>query len=290
LNLLISKSVVRTNAIAPAWPNILQSPCARSIAAAGLAHSIGSPAAMSPSTKSKGNATKNEISAIGHRVALQGRPDGHSYPVIPASPMRVFPIWIKHPFHMTVQCAHHADVRKHRWPVTFCHNYERFHRGLPFEGFILCLRQCGDVQRGIAKRDQLFALRQRNRIVKLLIPRHNSTPRPRTECSIGSRKFQPSPYYYRMRKVKFVDSQSIALQMALPGVTLTPEQQNPGSSKAGWWTIMCASKSRSAMTEAGASRFTRGVTRSAWTFSARLMRPNMPRITVGPPVRRSRQS
>jgi hypothetical protein len=69
LNLPISKSVVRTNAMAPAWPNILQNPCARSIAAAGLAHSIGSPAAMSPSTKSKGNATKKVISAMGHRFA-----------------------------------------------------------------------------------------------------------------------------------------------------------------------------------------------------------------------------
>jgi hypothetical protein len=65
LNLPISKSVVRTNATAPAWPNIFQSACARSIAAAGLSHSTGSPAAMTPSTKSKGNATKRVISAIG---------------------------------------------------------------------------------------------------------------------------------------------------------------------------------------------------------------------------------
>ena len=71
LNLPISKSVVRTNAIAPAWPNTFQSPCARSIAAAGLAHSTGSPAAIPPSTKSKGNATKTVISAIGHRFACR---------------------------------------------------------------------------------------------------------------------------------------------------------------------------------------------------------------------------
>jgi hypothetical protein len=71
-----SKSVV-ANAIAPAWPNIFQSPCARSIAAAGLAHSIRSPAAMPPSAKSKGNAAKKVISAIGHRFAFQGQPNGH---------------------------------------------------------------------------------------------------------------------------------------------------------------------------------------------------------------------
>ena len=50
----------------------LPSPCARSIAAAGLAHSMGSPAAMPLSTKSKGNATNKVISAIGHRFAFAG--------------------------------------------------------------------------------------------------------------------------------------------------------------------------------------------------------------------------
>jgi hypothetical protein len=65
LNLPISKSVVRLNATEPAWPNIFQSPCARCIAAAGLGHSIGSPAAMLPSIKSHGIATKEVISVIG---------------------------------------------------------------------------------------------------------------------------------------------------------------------------------------------------------------------------------
>jgi hypothetical protein len=41
-----------------------QSPCARRIAAAGLGQSTGSPGAMAPSMKSKGNATKKMISAI----------------------------------------------------------------------------------------------------------------------------------------------------------------------------------------------------------------------------------
>jgi hypothetical protein len=64
LNLPISKSVVRLNATDPAWPNTFQSPCARCIAAAGLGQSMGSPAAMPPLMKSKGNATKKVISAI----------------------------------------------------------------------------------------------------------------------------------------------------------------------------------------------------------------------------------
>jgi hypothetical protein len=51
------------NATEPAWPNTFQSPCARCIAAAGLGQSIGSPAAMPLSAKSKGKATKNVISA-----------------------------------------------------------------------------------------------------------------------------------------------------------------------------------------------------------------------------------
>jgi hypothetical protein len=66
LNLPISKSVVRLNATEPAWPNIFQSPCAQSIAAAGLGQSIGSPAVTPPSLKSKGKATKEVISVIGY--------------------------------------------------------------------------------------------------------------------------------------------------------------------------------------------------------------------------------
>src|SRR5258707_13042788 len=49
-NLPISKSVVRLNAIAPAWPKVFQSPCARATAAAGLEHLTGSPATTPPST------------------------------------------------------------------------------------------------------------------------------------------------------------------------------------------------------------------------------------------------
>src|SRR6202035_2030931 len=65
-NLPISKSLVRLIATAPAWPNIFHSPSALCIAAAGLGHLIGSPAAMPPSTKSNGDATKYVIPAMAH--------------------------------------------------------------------------------------------------------------------------------------------------------------------------------------------------------------------------------
>jgi hypothetical protein len=65
-NLPISKSLVRLSATAPAWPNIFHSPSALCIAAAGLGHLIGSPAAMPPSTKSNGKATKYVIPAMTH--------------------------------------------------------------------------------------------------------------------------------------------------------------------------------------------------------------------------------
>jgi hypothetical protein len=74
LNLPISKSVVRLNATEPAWPNIFQSPCAQSIAAAGLGQSMHSPAATPPSLKSKGKATKEVISVIGYNCYRPGSP------------------------------------------------------------------------------------------------------------------------------------------------------------------------------------------------------------------------
>jgi hypothetical protein len=74
LNLPISKSLVRQNATEPAWPNTFQSPCASCIAAAGLGQLMGSPAAIAPSTKSKGNATKEMISAIGSRRCADDHP------------------------------------------------------------------------------------------------------------------------------------------------------------------------------------------------------------------------
>jgi hypothetical protein len=46
------------------------------------------------------------------------------------------------------------------------------HRGLPFIRIVFRLGQLGDVERGVAERDQRLALRQLYRIEKLWIPRH----------------------------------------------------------------------------------------------------------------------
>jgi len=70
---------------------------------------------------------------------------------------------------------HHADPREHRWPVMLGNQYQRLHRGLPFVGIVLGLGQLGDVERGVAERDQRLAARQYYRIEKLLIPRHSAS-------------------------------------------------------------------------------------------------------------------
>src|ERR1039458_6846545 len=60
----------------PVWPNTFQRPCARSIAVAGLGHSIGSPTTTLPSATSNGNATKYVIPAVAHllnRTSPYGR-------------------------------------------------------------------------------------------------------------------------------------------------------------------------------------------------------------------------
>ena len=49
---------------------------------------------------------------------------------------------------------------------------ESAHRGLPFIRIVFRLGQLSDVERSVAERDQRIALRQLNRIEKLLIPRH----------------------------------------------------------------------------------------------------------------------
>jgi hypothetical protein len=46
------------------------------------------------------------------------------------------------------------------------------HRGLPFFGVVFGLGQFGDVERGIAERDEFLALGQLDWIEKSLIPRH----------------------------------------------------------------------------------------------------------------------
>jgi hypothetical protein len=82
--------------------------------------------------------------------------------------MRVFPIWITHPFDASVQRPDHANSRKHCWPVMFGNQYQRFHRGLPFVGVVLCLPQLGDVQRRIAQGESAGRSRAPSFSVKIL--------------------------------------------------------------------------------------------------------------------------
>jgi hypothetical protein len=62
----VAGSPVRLNATAPVWPTPFQRSCARSIAAAGFEHSIGSPTMTLVSATSNGNATK---CSPGHRLS-----------------------------------------------------------------------------------------------------------------------------------------------------------------------------------------------------------------------------
>jgi len=61
---------------------------------------------------------------------------------------------VEHSLNMTVQGSHDTYPSEHRRAVMFRNQQERHHRGLPFFGIVLCLRQFGDVERGVAKRDQ----------------------------------------------------------------------------------------------------------------------------------------
>jgi len=40
--------------------------------------------------------------------------------------------------------------------VKFGNQRKRLHRGLPFFGIVFCLGQLGDVERGVAERDQPY--------------------------------------------------------------------------------------------------------------------------------------
>lgn len=56
-------------------------------------------------------------------------------------------------------------------PILFCNEQQRVHGGLPFFGIVFCLRQLGDVERGVAEGDQLAPAGQVDWIEKPLIPR-----------------------------------------------------------------------------------------------------------------------
>jgi hypothetical protein len=76
---------------------------------------------------------------------------------------------IEHALDVAVQRLHDTDAREHRRPVKFCD--QRLHRDLPFVGIVFCLRQLGDVGRGVSERDQrLLPTLHQDRIEKPLIP------------------------------------------------------------------------------------------------------------------------
>ena len=66
-----------------------------------------------------------------------------------------------------VQCQHDADPRQHRGAGALDDKQQRFRRGLPFRKLVVLGRETYHVGRGIAKEDELFAARQRDRFVEL---------------------------------------------------------------------------------------------------------------------------
>jgi len=85
-------------------------------------------------------------------------------------PPIVLPRRVKHAFHVTIQRPHHSDPRKHRRPVMLCDQKQRFHRGLPFRRIMFCLRQLGDVERGVAEGGQLAPVGKLDWFVELRCP------------------------------------------------------------------------------------------------------------------------
>ena len=50
--------------------------------------------------------------------------------------MLVFARRVKQALDVPVDRFHDADAREQRWPVLFCDQQQRFHRGLPFIGIV----------------------------------------------------------------------------------------------------------------------------------------------------------
>ena len=71
---------------------------------------------------------------------------------------------------VTVQRAHNADPREHRRTAELDHQYQGFNRRLPFRQRGFFCRQRRDVVGRVAKDDELFAVRQRDRLVELAAP------------------------------------------------------------------------------------------------------------------------
>ena len=82
-----------------------------------------------------------------------------------------FPTWCRCRFRLTsVKRSHHSDTSEYRRPVALGNRQQRLHGGLPFFGVVFGLRQLGDVERGVAERDELLALRQRDGFIEMPLP------------------------------------------------------------------------------------------------------------------------
>jgi hypothetical protein len=95
---------------------------------------------------------------------------------LPLSPMMGFSRRVEHALDVTVQRLHDANLRKHRRAAGRSHQYQGFHRRLPFRRLVLGLRKLGDVVAGILQRDQRPAARQRNRFVEAAGPGQSLRP------------------------------------------------------------------------------------------------------------------
>jgi hypothetical protein len=73
-----------------------------------------------------------------------------------------------------VQCFHNGDPRQHFRPVALGDQHQRFHRDLPIGGIMFRFRQRGDVFGGVAQRQQFAPVRQHDRIIEPLEPRHSA--------------------------------------------------------------------------------------------------------------------
>ena len=62
--------------------------------------------------------------------------------------------------------SHHADPDEHRRAAMLGDQDQRLDRGLPCRRVVLGFRQLGDVVRGVAKRDELAATGQGDRVVE----------------------------------------------------------------------------------------------------------------------------
>jgi len=69
-------------------------------------------------------------------------------------PCGFFAVGIENALDVPVQRQDHANAREHRIAVALSDQQERLHRGLPFLGVVLGLRQLGDVVRGVAQRER----------------------------------------------------------------------------------------------------------------------------------------